>query len=138
MRVAQTQAAIPSATLVPPTETPSPTPPPSTPTNLTATLRFDGAIQLAWKASIANGTAFSLWRKLNLTGQAFEQIATVSGQTTYVDATLAAGADGSAGPGVFYQVIAHRLGQASPPCEPTLIRFGSVDGGDSEALKIAA
>jgi len=124
---------------IPPPKAPSPTPAPSTPTNLTATLRFDGAIQLSWKASIANGTAFTLWRKLNLTGQAFEQIATISGETSFVDATLPAGAQGSAGPGVFYQVIAHRLGQSSPPSEPAIIRFGSVDGGNGEeGLKIAA
>ncbi len=88
----------------------------------------------------ANGTAFSVWRKINISGQSFEQIATVSGKTTFVDETLPAGAGGSAGAGVLYAVKAHRLDEASAFSEPVLIRFGSVDGsvGGEDGLKIAA
>ncbi len=125
--------------VIPPPKTPAPTPPPATPTDLVASLENLGAIRVAWKASIARGTAFSVWRKLNQPTASYEQIATVSGQTSFVDETLPAGAGGSAGTGVFYAVKAHRQGSASPFSEPVLIRFGSVDGGDGEGeLKIAA
>jgi hypothetical protein len=120
--------------------TPTPTPPPAVPTDLVASLENLGAIRVSWTASIARGKAFSLWRKLNISGQSFEQIATVSGTTTFVDETLPAGAGGSAGAGVLYAVKAHRLDEASPFSEPVLIRFGSVDGsaGGEQGLKIAA
>lgn len=124
---------------IPAPKSPTPTPAPSTPTNVVASLQFSGAIGLSWTSSVANGTAFSVWRKLNQSGQAFEQIATVSGTTEFVDQTLPAGAGGSAGNGVLYAVQAHRLGLSSELSEPALIRFGSVDGeSGGEELKIAA
>lgn len=124
--------------VIPPPKAPTPTPPPATPTDLIATLENLGAIRVSWTASVARGTAFSVWRRLNLTGRSYEQIATVSGTTSFLDETLPAGASGSAGSGVLYAVKAHRLDQASAFSEPVLIRFGSVDGGDGVALKIAA
>ncbi len=124
---------------IPPNKTPAPLPPPTTPTNLTATLLNNGAIKIEWKASVEN-TSFSIWRKLNLTGQAYEQVGVVSSARAFTDATLLAGALGSAGPGVFYQIQAHRNGLNSEFSEPVSIRFGSVDGegGGSGELKMAA
>jgi hypothetical protein len=127
-----------TAALLPPPKSPSPLPPPATPTSLTATLLNNGAIKIEWKASI-EGTSFGVWRKLNLTGQAYEQVGIVTGVRTFTDATLPAGGLGSAGPGVFYQVQAHRGGLTSEFSEPVNIRFGSVDGeSGGEELKIAA
>jgi len=127
-----------TAAMLPPPKSPTPLPPPATPTNLTASLLNNGAIKIEWKASIEN-TSFSIWRKLNLTGQAYEQIGVASSNRAFTDSTLPAGGLGSAGPGVFYQVQAHRNGLSSEFSEPVSIRFGSVDGENGESdLKIAA
>jgi len=130
--------------VIPPPKSPTPTPPPSTPTSLTATLLNNGAIKLDWKASVAKGTAFSVWRKL--AGQpSFEQIGLASSDATFTDDTLPVGGGGGGGPdsqgGVWYQTRAHRLGQSSEFSEPIFVRFGNVAGGsESEGgdLKIAA
>jgi hypothetical protein len=129
---------------IPMPKTPTPTPAPGTPTNLAAALANDGAIELTWKASVALGTTFSVWRKL--AGQAqFSQIGLASSETTFIDNTLpvgggAGGGNDSAG-GVWYQVRAHRLGLESGFSEPIFVRFGRVvenDGEDGGELKIAA
>jgi len=125
--------------VIPPPKTPSSGPPPAIPTGVAAALLPSGAVEVSWKGKLTGGTAFSVWRKFNQASDAFEQIATVNGATAFIDETLPAGAAGSAGVGVFYAIRAHRVGQASPLSEPALIRFGSVDGGESaEGLKIAA
>ncbi len=125
---------------IPPPKAPAPTPPPATPTNLTVSLLNTGAVQLDWKASVALGTSFSIWRKFNAPGEPYLQIGLASSVTTFTDETLPVGASGNAGTGVFYQVQAHRLGLSSPASEPVLIRLGSVEGdsSDGESLKIAA
>lgn len=125
--------------VIPPPKTPAAGPPPAIPTDLQAALLPSGAVQISWTGKLSGGVAFSVWRKFNQPADAYVQIATVNGTTAFVDETLPAGASGSAGTGVLYAVRAHRVGQSSALSEPALIRFGSVDGADSqEGLKIAA
>jgi hypothetical protein len=126
--------------VLPPPKAPSPTPAPAMPLNLSATILNTGAVELNWKASVALGTTFSVWRKFNTPGEPFVQIGLASSVTSFVDQSLPVGAAGNAGTGVFYQVQAHRLGLESPASEPVLIRLGSVEGegGGDESLKIAA
>ena len=131
---------------IPAPKSPTPTPAPATPLGLAAALANDGAIELTWNASIANGTTFGVWRKL--AGQAdFSQIGLASSATSYIDNTLPVGGGTGGGPdssgGVWYQVRAHRLGLESNFSEPIFVRFGRVvenggGGGGGEELKIAA
>ena len=122
---------------IPPPKAPSAGTAPATPTSLTATLLNSGAIQLDWKANITNGVACTIWRRFGSEAN-MEQIGTVSGAKSFIDASLPVGTDTASG--VWYQVRAERIGLVSDFSEPIFVRFGAIatpNSGESE-LKIAA
>ncbi|MDQ7014508.1 MAG: hypothetical protein Q9O74_11520, partial [Planctomycetota bacterium] len=53
-----------------PAKTPGPLAPPAIATDLTTTLRNTGAIELAWEGTIANGTVYTIWRKIGTSSPA--------------------------------------------------------------------
>ena len=116
-----------------PSSTNSPLPAPVPATDLTTTLENSGAVRLKWKGTVANGTVYSVWRRLGESSP-FIQIGT-STTKSFTDETIPAGT-----PEATYYLITLRDGQASGESEPTLIRFGVMNPplGGTTTLGLAA
>lgn len=88
-------------------------PPPNTPTRLEATLMVGGALKLSWRASHPrgmSGVVYEVSRKLP--GHSTPTVLSTTGERTFIDRTLPAGAVGG-GAGVEYSVTALRGSQRS-------------------------
>lgn len=146
---------------LPQPETPS-TPglnPPPMPTNVSARVRHDGAVEVRWRARAARGTSFEIWRQASdeRPQRPFVLVGVATGSPG------GAGVSGSAGgasrfvdeslplnPGrQLYTVRALRLGKASPFSGAALVQFGGAGGsagggsaangsGERSGLKSAA
>lgn len=115
-------AAVYARAAIAPIGEPSPLPPPAQAKNLTATLRNSGAIELRWKGTVANGTFYTVWRRLGA-GRAFELLGSVSAKR-FVDSTLPA-----ATAEAMYFLRTHRDELTSDACEPIVVRLGVVASG---------
>lgn len=103
---------------IPPPTSGSAVGPAPQPTNLTAEIDNLGGVVLRWKGSLANGTFFTVWRRLQ--GQtAFTQIGSVVSKT-FVDTTIDPGTVSAT-----YYVVAVRSGGASPASEPITVLFSA-------------
>ncbi|HED54655.1 MAG TPA: hypothetical protein ENJ00_10715 [Phycisphaerales bacterium] len=118
-----------------PSATSTPMPPPVPATDLSTSLENSGAVRLKWKGTVANGTVYSVWRRLG-ENSPFVQIGT-STTKSFVDETIPAGT-----PEASYLLITLRDGQSSGESEPTIIRFGIMNppasSGGSASLGLAA
>lgn len=88
------------------------------PTSLTATIDNLGTVVLRWKGSLASGTFFTIWRKLqNETG--FTQLGSVVSKS-FSDSTITPGTISAT-----YYVVAVRSGGSSPASEPITVLFSA-------------
>ncbi len=102
-------------------------PPPQAAADVRTSLENTGAVRVHWKGTTANGTVYSVWRRLDPTGE-FVQIGT-STTRSFLDQTIPLGT-----PEANYFVIAHRDGLNSPASETVSIRFGFVNPDQGNAL----
>lgn len=108
-----------------PADPPSPAGEPEAPTNLRGAINSDGAVELAWDGSLAQGTFFEVSRRVE--GQAaFTRIDAV-GEKKFTDETVPAGFAS-----VYYTVRAKRGSLVSSGTDPIQVRFGIVP--ESEGL----
>lgn len=102
---------------IPPPATPTPSGAPATPTDVGAYIDNTGNVVVSWRGSKANGTFFSVWRKL-FSESAWTQVASV-GAKTWTDSTIEAGTVNAQ-----YYVQAHRGTLSSEASEPIVVVFG--------------
>ncbi len=122
-----------------PDNTPAPLAPPVPATELRADLLNTGEIKLTWKGTVANGTFYSVWRKL-ADETNFDTLGSVSAKN-FVDASVPQGTSEAV-----YYLVTHRDELSSEATEPIFVRFGVADGdtsgqnqtGDTGGLNIAA
>lgn len=110
---------------VPPPSPPTPLGPPMTPTNVTGTLNSVGAIELAWKASRAGGTSFTIERSVSGTSGPWTIIGT-SEEMTFTDQAVPTGLAS-----LNYRITAARSGGASNPTTPYTVLFGTTSSGNT-------
>ncbi len=102
---------------IPPVDASSPAPPPEPAANLTSELRNSGAIRLTWRGTVANGTFYTIWRRL--AGEpGFTLLGSVSDRR-FDDTTIPAGTAEAT-----YQVRTHRDTQTSELSEAISVRMG--------------
>ncbi|MDQ7013531.1 MAG: hypothetical protein Q9O74_06490, partial [Planctomycetota bacterium] len=91
--------------------------PPAIATDLTTTLRNTGAIELAWEGTIANGTVYTIWRKIGTSSPA--TLLGAVGARSFIDNTLPAGT-----PEATYFVRTHRGELSSDDSTHITVRLG--------------
>lgn len=94
----------------------TPLPPPVPATSMQASLQATGAIKLTWKGTVANGTVYTIYRRIG-EGQ-FSPIGT-STTKSFTDSTVPAGTAE-----VDYSAVTQRDGFESDMSEPIIVRFG--------------
>ncbi|MDQ7014530.1 MAG: hypothetical protein Q9O74_11630 [Planctomycetota bacterium] len=110
-----------AAAQIDPANTPAPTDPPVVATDFITSLKNSGAIEIAWKGTTANGTYYTIHRKLD-TETDFSLIGNASDRE-FTDATIPAGT-----PRATYYLITHRDNQNSGQSEHVTVNLG-VGGG---------
>ena len=124
-----------SANLDMPSDNAAPLPAPVAATDLRTNLLNTGAVKISWKGTVANGTVYSVWRRIG-ENNPYIQIGTATGRS-FVDETIPVGTAEAS-----YYTIAHRDALSSPVSESVGIRFGVTDpgltGGGGASLGLAA
>ena len=95
----------------------SPLPPPVPATDLAATLQQSGAVRVSWKGTVANGTFYDVYRRLE--GQPGFALIGSSASRSYTDTAVPAGTVQCS-----YYTIARRDSFSSPESQQAVIRFG--------------
>ncbi len=113
--------AVYAAAQIDPSNVPAPIAPPAVATGFVTTLANSGAIELSWKGTTANGTYYTVWRKLN-TESNFSIIGNASGRT-FTDATIPGGT-----PSAIYYLITHRDTLSSGESEHVSVMLGVGSG----------
>ena len=109
----------------------TPLPPPVAATDVAATLQQSGAVRVSWKGTVANGTFYDVYRRLE--GQSgFTQIGS-SATRSYTDMTVPAGTVQAS-----YYTIARRDQLVSPESQQAIIRFGMLVQPGAQQLGLAA
>ncbi len=108
-------------------DAPSPAPPPEIPADVSHSLRNSGAIRLAWRGTVANGTFYSIWRTITgVNGGERVLLGSVSARE-FDDTTIPAGTAEAT-----YQLRAHRDEFTSAPSVAICVKLGvgmRVDAG---------
>lgn len=103
--------------------TPTPLPAPVPATDVSAMLLNSGEIRLSWRGTVANGTFYTVHRRIgNGAGDGFELIGSAAAKA-FVDTTIPAGTSEAS-----YYLVTHRDELTSDNSEPITVRFG-VTGG---------
>lgn len=102
---------------IPAPATPTPAPDPTPPTDVNGSVNNDGAIQISWTATRANGRSWSVWRRLPNEAQ-WVLIASTEVKK-WTDGTVPAGVAWAQ-----YQVKSHRGAQVSEGSEPVIVLLG--------------
>jgi hypothetical protein len=103
---------------IPPPANPTPAPAPTPPTSVEVALNNNGHCIVAWRATVANGDYWSVWRQLP--GGVATLVGT-TGSKTFTDAEVPQGSAWA-----IYSVYSHRGSAVSESSEPVQILFGSV------------
>jgi len=106
-----------AAAEIDPDGAPAPLAPPVPATNVRADLLNTGEIKLAWKGTVANGTFYAVWRRLDSETE-YETLGSVSAKS-FVDTTIPLGT-----PEANYYLVTHRDELSSDSTEPITVRFG--------------
>ncbi len=125
------EAGVMSRANLPPVDAPSPAPPPEPAANLTSELRNSGAIRLAWHGTVANGTFYTIWRRLE-GEQGFTLLGSVSA-LAFTDETIPAGT-----PEATYQLRTHRDEFTSAPSVAISVRLGVRSAVGGAAVGVGA
>lgn len=100
-----------------PADPPTPAGAPEPPTNLRGAINSDGAVELAWDGSLAQGTFFEVSRRVE--GEAAFTRLDAVGAKKFTDETVPAGFAS-----VYYTVRAKRGSLVSAGTDPIQVRFG--------------
>ncbi len=109
---------------------PSPLAPPIPAIDLAADLLNTGAINLTWKGTVANGTFYTVWRRLKGETE-YETLGSVSAKS-FEDDTIPVGT-----PEANYYLVTHRDRLSSDATEPITVRFGLVGNADQSGSDTA-
>jgi hypothetical protein len=119
--------AVYAAAEITPDGNPSPLAPPAPATNLAADLLNTGALKLTWKGTVAHGTFYAVWRRLENETE-YETLGSVSAKS-FTDTSLPVGT-----PEATYYLVTHRDEMSSDATEPITVRFGSIEqSGNNES-----
>ncbi len=109
------------ADLQPPASRGAPLPPPAAATDVAATLQQSGAVRVSWKGTIANGTFYDVYRRIESPAGAEPGFVLIGSSAArgFTDAAVPAGTVQAS-----YYTIARRDELSSPQSQQAVIRFG--------------
>ncbi|MEM7623616.1 MAG: hypothetical protein AAF235_10500 [Planctomycetota bacterium] len=121
-----------AAEINPPTPAGTPLPPPVPATDVVANLQQSGAVLVSWKGTVANGTFYDVYRRLE--GEPGFRSLGSSATRSFEDTTVPAGTTQ-----VSYYTVARRDAFTSAESQQAVLRFGmQIQPGEGTQLGLAA